>query len=302
MAKLHIYKKVGVFWTKVASGDGTVSTSEPFVIDITSGSVSKGNTYDVRQGQSITGELCNCTSVADKKATFSAASADQVDTREMEAVRNNLAAFYSALAAVSKEVTILVDLDDLTTLKANDYAMCFAKKVASGDDAGSYNVVWQSLSKFVYSTSFSWTPQFSLFGTNVFADTVTVTATTNQRSLGLGQECLLDQNGILEQPATGGPVTGVTMQNQFGLIHPALSQISSLNGVQQTTPLYVAPRGMVQGEVTLTPIDTVLVWFQQDIETSTMFSSARSMSVEIDLTTTNAATRLYKGGQWSTPA
>ncbi|SUY29166.1 hypothetical protein EDC40_11432 [Aminobacter aminovorans] len=32
-----------------------------------------------------------------------------------------------------------------------------------------------------------------------------------------------------------------------------------------------------------------------------MFSSARSMSTEIDLTSTNA-TRLYKGGQWSTPS
>ena len=56
------------------------------------------------------------------------------------------------------------------------------------------------------------------------------------------------------------------------------------------------------GPVTLTPIDTVMVWFQQDIATSTMFSSARSMSTEIDLTSTNTATRLYKGGQWSTPS
>lgn len=52
----------------------------------------------------------------------------------------------------------------------------------------------------------------------------------------------------------------------------------------------------------LTPIDTVMVWFQQNIATSTMFSSARSNSVEIDLTSTNTATRLYKGGQWSTPS
>lgn len=302
MAKLHVYKKVGKVWSKVADGDGTVSTSQSFTIDITSGSVASGNTYDVRQGQSASGDLCNCTSVAGKTATFSAAPADEADIQEREAARQNLMAFYSALDAVSKAVTVLVDLDDLATLKANNYAMCFAKKVASGSDSGSYNVVWQSLTAYLYSTAFSWTPQFSLFGTNIFADTVTVTATTNQRTLGLGQQCLLDSNGILQPPATGGPATGVTMQNQFGLIHPALSQISTLNGIQQTTPLYVAPSGIVQGSVTLTPIDTVMVWFQQNIATSTMFSSARSNSVEIDLTSTNTATRLYKGGQWSTPS
>jgi hypothetical protein len=302
MAKLHIYKKVGNTWTKIANGDGTVSTDEPFTVTLSSGSVTSGNTYDIRQGQSVTGDLCNCTAVNGNNATFSAAAADEVETYERDVARQSLASFYAALDAVSKAVTILVDLDDLATLKTNNYAMCFAKKVASGSDGGSYNVVWQSLTKYVYSTAFSWTPQFSLFGTNVFADTVTVTATTNQRALGLGQQCLLDANGILQPPATGGPVTGVSMQNQFGLIHPALSQISTLNGVQQTTPLYVAPSGMVQGSVTLTPIDTVMVWFQQDIATSTMFSSARSMSTEIDLTSTNTATRLYKGGQWSTPS
>jgi hypothetical protein len=301
MAKLHIYKKVGNTWTKIANGDGTVSTDESFSVAISSGSVTSGNTYDIRQGQSVTGDLCNCTAVNGKNATFSAA-ADAVDTYERDAARQSLANFYAALDAVSKAVTILVDLDDLATLKTNNYAMCFAKKVASGGDSGSYNVVWQSLTKYVYSTAFSWTPQFSLFGTNVFADTVTVTATTNARALGLGQQCLLDQNGILQPPATGGPATGVSMLNQFSLIHPALSQISTLNGVQQTTPLYVAPQGMVQGTVTLTPIDTVMVWFQQDIATSTMFSSARSNYTEIDLTMTNTATRLYKGGQWSTPS
>lgn len=30
MAKMHIHMKVGVFWTKVTSCEGTVSTSEAF--------------------------------------------------------------------------------------------------------------------------------------------------------------------------------------------------------------------------------------------------------------------------------
>ncbi|MCY1745028.1 MULTISPECIES: hypothetical protein [Ensifer] len=44
---------------------------------------------------------------------------------------------------IYKELTIVVDQEDIVALKANNYAMCFAKKVSSVGDSGSYNVVWQ---------------------------------------------------------------------------------------------------------------------------------------------------------------
>ena len=62
------------------------------------------------------------------------------------------------------------------------------------------------------------------------------------------------------------------------------------------------PVGVYPGSVTLNPIETVMVWFEQDISASTMFSSARSMATEIDFRWTNSDTRLYKGGEWSAPA
>lgn len=301
MAKLHIYKKVVNTWTKMADGDGTIDDSAAFTVTLSKGSVASGNTYDIRQGQAATGTLCNCTAVNGKAATFTVSPGQALAVQHFDAAQQSLANFYAALDAVSKNVDILIDVDDLAELKANNYALCFAKKVQSGNDAGSYNVVWQSLTNYLHSTGFSWTPQYSLFGTNTFNASVTVTAATNTQTVGLGQQCLLDSAGNLEAASTGGSATGVTMINQFGSIHPALSQISTLNGSAAVTPLYVAPYAMVTGTATLTPIDTVLVWFQQDIETSTMFSSARSMSVEIDLTTVNSATRLYKGQQWVTP-
>ncbi|CAG9219578.1 hypothetical protein [Burkholderia vietnamiensis] len=58
---------------------------------------------------------------------------------------------------------------------------------------------------------------------------------------------------------------------------------------------------MVSGEASFTPIEKVLVWFEQNIETSTIFSRARSRSIEIDLTNTNSTGRVYEGGQWKTP-
>ena len=301
MAKLHIYKKIGKFWSKVADGDGVVDKNNPFDITIKTGSVSGGNTYDVRQGQSPTGTLCDCSGVHGKVATFTVSAGNALLMQEREVALHNLAGFYSALESVSKNVSIMIDLDDLAFLKTNDYALCFAKKVASGSGEGSYNVVWQSLTRYLAQTSFSWTPQYSLFGTNIFADNVTVTAQTNQQTVGLGEQCTLDENGILGPASTGGPPTSITLNNDYDTIHPALSQISVLTGVRQVTPLYVAPKAIVTGEAQLTPIDTVLVWFQQNISTSTMFSTARSRAVEIDLTNTNSATRLYQGQAWTTP-
>lgn len=59
-------------------------------------------------------------------------------------------------------------------------------------------------------------------------------------------------------------------------------------------PIYAAPDATTERSVTLNPIDTLMVWFQQDISGSTLFSSARSMSTEIDLSLTNSATLLYR--------
>lgn len=211
-----------------------------------------------------------------------------------------IVSFQSALAAVEKKVTILVNPEDLKELKQADYKLCFAKKV--GNNA--YNVVWQSFSKYLFNNEFSWTPQYQLFGSNIFQSGIDVVVSTNVVKIGLGEESVLDPSGVLEQPTTGGSTTGFTLNNKYGSIHPGVNQLSSnsINGHTVSTPIYVASSPVVQGETVLTPVEKVLVWFEQDVETSTMFSTSRSNSVEIDLTTQNSATRLYKDQQWSTPS
>lgn len=74
-----------------------------------------------------------------------------------------------------------------------------------------------------------------------------------------------------------------------------------MGGAAVSTPIYVAQDQVVLGDVTLTPVEKILVWFEKDIETSTMFSDSKSGSIEIDLTLIDSATRLYTGGGWTTP-
>ncbi|AZL73838.1 hypothetical protein [Pseudomonas oryziphila] len=201
--------------------------------------------------------------------------------------------------AVTKSVNIQIAADDLRTLKDGKYKLCFAKKV--GDAA--YNVVWQSYDKYLMNNTFSWTPQYQLFGTNTFQDNVTVTTATNIVTIGLGQQSILDDAGILGAPSTGGPETAVTLINKYNSIHPGINQLSTgIDGKQVSTPIYVATSAVVQGSTSLTPKESILVWFQQDVQTSTMFSSSRSNAQEIDLTFANSATYMYSGQKWIIPS
>lgn len=299
MSKLHFYRQIGKHISWAADGDGTVSATDEFSVTISSGSVTKGYVYEIRQGMSPSGDQYNCLAGASggSSAKFRKVAASESESFDEDFYGAALA-LRTALAASSKEVTIKITEEDLRVLKSSDYKLCFAKKVADA----AYNVVWQSYSKYLSNNQFSWTPQYQLFGSNTFKDEVQVKVTTNVVSIGLGEESILDADGILNAPKTGGPETAVSLVNDYGSIHPGLNQLSTgIDGVQISTPFYVAQKPIVLGSANMTPVEKVLVWFQQDIETSTMFSTARSNSVEIDLTTTNEATRLYKNQGWVTP-
>lgn len=201
--------------------------------------------------------------------------------------------FTLALTGATKTVTVEVDSNILKTLKDSGYSLCFAKKV--GD---TYNVVWSSSTGFLSNNDFSWQPQYQLFGTNTFQAAVVVKATTNTQNIQLGQISVLDKEGVLEAPKSGGPSTSISMNNQYGSIHPGVNQLATdLNGNLVSSAIYVAENAVVTGTINLTPKESVLVWFEQDIETGTMFSDARSNSCEIDMTNTNSQTVLYNDSQ-----
>ena len=299
MSKLHIYLKVGNSWSSFADGDGTLSQSQSFSVSITAGTVSKGKTYQIREGQSSTGNLYNCTTGSQKGGTAEFTSqANQTNFSLMSQYSAALFSLRSALLATQKTVIIQIAQNDLEELKAANYKLCFAKKVGDND----YNVVWQSYHDYVAKSQFSWTPQYQLFGSNLFGGNIQVSEATNLVDISLGEISTLDKAGNLSDAKTGGSDTALNLINDYGSIHPGVIQISTgINGKSESTPIYVAPQEAIIGEISLTPVEKVLVWFEQDIETSTMFSTSRSISLEIDLTNSNTATRLYKDQNWSTP-
>lgn len=196
-----------------------------------------------------------------------------------------------------KTVTISIDSSDFEVLKKNGYHLCFAKKLRGHD----YDVVWQSYDKESYleSNTFSWISSFQIFGANVFQDNVRVRTSTNTVSIRLGEQCTINQEGHIEGVKTGSYPDSIELINKFGAIHPGVNALCyDLRGNQQVAPIYVAPEAIVIGTDVLTPIEKVQVWFEQNIETGTMFSDARTNVQEIDLTNQPAVAYLYKGGQW----
>ncbi|MFJ2990361.1 nuclear transport factor 2 family protein [Collimonas sp. NPDC087041] len=197
--------------------------------------------------------------------------------------------------APSKQVMIQIDGNDLAQLKSSGYKLCFAKKV---NDA--YNVVWQSSSAYLPANKFSWTMQYQLSASNMFFVGMQVTASTNSVKIGLGETSVLEPFGLFNPPHADGLISSITMRNNYGPIHPVVSQfVTGVSGESESLPIYIAERGVDLGEARLTPVQKVLVWFEKNIETSTVFNTARSLSVEIDLTDLNSATCLYKDGQWT---
>jgi len=197
--------------------------------------------------------------------------------------------------------TLIVEIasEDLIFLQDNAFKLNIAIKVNLND---TFNVVWQSISNYLGSNTYQWSPIFQVFGTNEFVDNVTVNIQTNLVNVCLGQEVTLDSAGILGPASDGGPSTAISFTNEFGLIHPGLAQqLTDPTGIQTILPTFVTPDPIPLGTEVLTPMDEVMVWFEQNIETSTMFSDARSNSFTVDMTTTNTATVRFSNGEWTTP-
>lgn len=194
-----------------------------------------------------------------------------------------------------KSIVVTLDSASLKGLKTSKYALCFAKKV---NDA--YNVIWRSTNKYLARNTFSWKPEYAVFGTNTYKTAVKVKADTEVVNAELGQKCTLDENGIMKDAISGTHPMGVTINNEYGPIHFGISQISRFGETEETTPIYVSQDARTKGEVILTPKEKVLVWFEANVETSTIFEDARTDAIEIDLTNKQSQTISFdfESGIW----
>lgn len=194
-----------------------------------------------------------------------------------------------------KSIVVKLASESLKQLKDSGYSLCFARKV--NDE---YNVIWQSSKKYLANNTFLWEPKYAVFGTNTYQTSIQVEADTEVRSAELGQQCTLNENGIMESAVSGTQPLGVTVKNQYGPIHFGMSQVCVIDGREQVTPIYVSKESRTKGDILLTPKEKVMVWFEANVETSTIFEEDKTNAIEIDLTDNQQQTISYdyESGAW----
>src|SRR6218665_1007315 len=190
----------------------------------------------------------------------------------------------------SREVNVQISSADLEALKNGKYNLCFAKNL--NDE---YNVVLQCYPDYLTSNYFSWDLEFQLFGTNTFIPENMIKTITNVQDCDLGMVCLLDEIGLLEVQRSGGTTNKLTINNEYGFIHSGVKQFSTgIDGTVISSPIYVARTKELKGDILLAPKEIVRVWFQQNIQTSTMISGKPSNSIDLDLTLNKTIACVYE--------
>jgi len=191
-----------------------------------------------------------------------------------------------------KRILVMVSPQDLVTLKNGNYSLCFAKFVN-----GTANVVWQAFDpqQWLENNVFEWEPAYQVYGARPFRGWEQVASTTPPLAIGLDCTSVLDKNGSFSPATPGGQASSVTIDNQFSPITLGLSQTAC----GSPAPIYVSPEpAAASGAFVLTPVERILVWFDQQLTTSTMFTQDDVMGAVLDMTGIDDATLLYMNGTW----
>ncbi|KAG7096283.1 hypothetical protein E1B28_003730 [Marasmius oreades] len=177
-------------------------------------------------------------------------------------------------------LTVNIATSSLNALKAANYKLCIAKDVN-----GKPNVVFKGGNKVLNHNEFVFEDLFRVSGTNKFEDGALVKASTDQVPILGGQEVILSPAG------TFGPVSGPVDPTKPFTVHNRYTEFINF-GVEarvgnEYNYIYVSPYPQGSGDVILQPKKKFLIWFDQTLDTETMFSRSVTNAIELDFTSTS---------------
>jgi hypothetical protein len=206
-----------------------------------------------------------------------------------------------------KTLNIDISTPDLSALKGAGYSLCLAKKVEGHE----FNVAWHVYEQFLGHNRFTWTSEYELFASTNFVPGRVVTQEVAPVRIETGQQSRLDKVGILSSPEPGGAAAALTLRNDYGSIHPGINQWSGgLDRKPTSAPIFLTAKPVLKGITELTPVELIMVWFEQNIQTGTMFDRlpptdkavrmvSKTVAIKIDFSSTNEQTVSYKDQNWS---
>ncbi|KAI0633822.1 hypothetical protein C8Q77DRAFT_1117258 [Trametes polyzona] len=164
---------------------------------------------------------------------------------------------------------------DIASLKAGGFRLCLAKKVNN-----TFNVVWQG-GNFLYNNLFTWNSQYQVFGSNHYNEGTLVQASTEVVNIQPGLTATLDSSGVMHLPGGAPDQSGTFyVNNRYGEISIGVNE--NLNGTYSS--IFVTPTPLLSGQIDLTPVEEVLVWFDTSSVTGSMITQSISNSINVDFT------------------
>ena len=194
---------------------------------------------------------------------------------------------------MSYSLDVKIDLDQYRVLKESGYNLCIAKKV---NDV--YNVVWSGAS-FLQFNTFCWVEKFQVFAQATRKQGDIIKSETEDEDIQYGQTCLLDKDGVMNT-ATGTVDQSGTfyVDNEFGSIHIGVCE--SFGDTGKMLPIFLSPT-VVTGIESLTPVVSILVWFDLKLSTSSIFLDSVSNTAELvyEGSLTSQTATYEKNGHWA---
>jgi len=162
-----------------------------------------------------------------------------VELKNIEDVESPFARALLFIDSIPPPKTLIVEIasEDLAFLQGSGFKLNIAIKVND-----TFNVVWLSISDYLESNTYQWSPTFEVFASNVeVVDGATVTIFQSV-NVSLGQQVTLDSAGVLSDASVGGPADSITFINDFGSISPGLAQqLTEPTGIQAILPTFAIP-------------------------------------------------------------
>lgn len=201
-----------------------------------------------------------------------------------------------------KTLQINISANDLTLLKENQYALCFACNEA---DAG-YDVICHADMNYLCSVEFEFMDEYQIFCCQNIRNGEELLISTDPVPILPGQQITLDSTGVFSSVVSGTEPDCIELINNYGNLYPGFSRKISCNACEDFMPAFVAPYISVKGSFLLKPADNVLVWFQQYAKGSSftrgllkkIFNAGKSRAAEASLTDNQVCSLTYENGIW----
>lgn len=197
-----------------------------------------------------------------------------------------------------KSITIVLDNNSLRELRGRGFNLCFAKRLKDQE----FNVIWRALNRYDSNNVFCWTPEYQVFGSNRYFVGDEIRTTVKPVDIDMGQKVILDENGQFSAPInSSGNWEALSVENNYGNIHIGVNQVSEINGNRSMDAIYLTPEACVKGNINLTPVDEVMIWFGMEYESmqGNIFSSDAMNSIVVDLNGRSSQTVEYARGRWN---